>query len=289
MQSIEKNIYISNLYPGVTLGALTLPFGTLMVDAPPHPDDGRSWQASLRSLGTGVSRLLVNLDSHIDRTLGVRVLDCAVLAHEKTAQELDNRPAIFKGQTLETGAEWEICEGLSGLRWTKPTLTFTDHVLLEWGDYTVQLEYHPGPNPGASWLIIPEASVVFVGDAVLADQPPFLDSADIPAWVECLDLLLSPEYKNYLVVSGRSGLVNAEMIREQRKYLKEIHKRLEKLHEKNSSPSATESLVSNLLSSFNFPHERTELYSQRLRHGLYHYYKKHYFPTDEASQSIINP
>ena len=286
MQQIEQNIFISSTYPGVTLGALTLPNGVLMIDAPPHPDHGRSWQASLRSQG-GVSRMLVNLDAHIDRTLGVRVLDCPVIAHEKTSQELDTRPAIFKGQTLETGAEWEICEGLSGLRWTKPIVTFTDHLILEWGEYTVALEHHPGPSLGAIWLIVPEASVIFIGDAVVINQPPFLENANLPEWIAALDLLLSPTHKNYLIISSRSGEINLQHVRDQRAYLKDIQKKLEKLHEKNSSPSATENLIPTLLSHLEFPQERTEQYTQRLRHGLHHYYKRHYFPTEESPSTPI--
>ncbi len=284
MQQIEKNIFISNTYPGVTLGALALPYGVLMIDAPPHPDHGRSWQASLRNQG-GVSRMLVNMDSHIDRTLGVRVLDCPVIAHEKTNVELDTRPAIFKGQTLETGAEWEICEGLSGLRWTKPTVTFTDQMMLEWGDYTVILEHHAGPNPGAIWLIVPEASVVFVGDTVVVNQPPFLENANLNDWINALDILLTPAFKNHLIVSGRSGLINVQNVRDQRSFLKEIQKKLEKLHEKNSLPTATESLIPTLLSHLEFPADRTEQYTQRLRYGLHHYYKQHYFPYEDTSSN----
>jgi len=288
MQQIEQNIFISTTYPGVTLGALALPYGVLMIDAPPHPDHGRAWQSSLRNQG-GVSRMLVNLDAHIDRTLGVRVLDCPVIAHEKTNTELDTRPAIFKGQTLETGAEWEVCEGLSGLRWTKPTVTFTQHTLLEWGEYTVTLEHHPGPSRGAIWVIIPEASVVFVGDAVVVNQPPFLENADLPEWIEALDLLLSPPYKNFLIVSGRSGLINLQNVRDQRTYLKEIHKKLDKLHEKNALPSATESLIPTLLSHVEFPPERAEQYTQRLRYGLLHHYKHHYLPPGEEINLPLNP
>lgn len=285
MQQIEQNIFISNVYPGVTLGAIALPYGVLMIDAPLQPDHGRAWQTSLRNQG-GVSRMLVNMDSHIDRTLGVRVLDCPVIAHEKTNLDLDTRSAIFKGQTLETGAEWEVCEGLSGLRWTKPTVTFNEHILLEWGEYTVILEHRPGPNPGALWLTVPEASVVFVGDAVVVNQPPFLENADLSQWVDTLDLLLSSAYKNFLIVSGRSGLINMQNVRDQRAYLKEIQKKLEKLHEKKPLPSATESLISTLLSHLEFPAERTEQYTQRLRYGLHQYYKRHYLPGEDTPAPV---
>ena len=74
MDTITKNVYIDNQYPGVTLGVIVQPRGLIQIDAPPSPEDGRSWRAALMNLGGGPDRLLVNLDAHPDRTLGVRAM-----------------------------------------------------------------------------------------------------------------------------------------------------------------------------------------------------------------------
>ena len=34
MQQIDRGIYIENTYPGVTIGAVLLPMGTILIDAP---------------------------------------------------------------------------------------------------------------------------------------------------------------------------------------------------------------------------------------------------------------
>jgi len=286
MQQIAKDIYINEAYPGITLGAIIMFYGGILIDAPPQPDDGRSWRIMLRNLGTSMGRLLVNLDSHLDRTIGARALECPVMAHSITAERIQNRPAIFKGQNPDTGSEWEMCDGLTGTRWAKPNLTFTHRAILEWDDYPVYLEHHPGPEAGAIWIIIPESNVMFVGDAVVSRQPPFLSNAAIPAWVEALDLLLSSKYRNYLIVSSRGGIVDQQVIREQRQFLKEVQKRLERLNDRGAKPEATESLISNLLSRLEFPLERYDHYTQRLRYGLYRYYINHYQPNNEQNQDI---
>ena len=69
----------------------------------------------VREAAQGHERVLVTLDSHPDRTLGVRGMDCTVIAHEKTAQAFHNRPNTFKAQGDETGANWEAIPGL-GIR-----------------------------------------------------------------------------------------------------------------------------------------------------------------------------
>ncbi len=192
MQAIAKDVYIEDEYPGVTLGVISLTHGLLQIDAPPSPEDARTWRAALLSLGGGSERLLVNLDAHPDRTLGARAMDCTIVVHEKTAQVFRSRPNTFKAQGEDTGADWEGIPGLGNVRWILPEITFSHQMTLHWDDNApIILEHHPGPSAGATWVILPHEKVVFVGDAVLRNQPPFLAGADLPAWLETLKLLLS--------------------------------------------------------------------------------------------------
>ena len=97
MDAIAKNVYMEERYLGVTLGVITQPRGLVQIDAPPSPEDRRSWRASMMGMGGGHERVLINLDSHPDRTLGARGMDCTVIAHEKTAQAFHNRPEHLQG------------------------------------------------------------------------------------------------------------------------------------------------------------------------------------------------
>jgi cyclase len=283
MDSISKQVFIEEQYPGVTLGIISNSHGLIQIDAPPSPEDGRSWRASLMGLGSGPERILVNLDPHPDRTLGARAMDCSVLAHEKTAQVFRNRPSTFKTQGDETGAIWETLPGLTGIRWVPPEISFTRTMTLHWGDMPILLESQPGPHPGAIWVILPDENVVFVGDAVLKSQPPFLAQANIPVWLESLELLRSKEYSNFTVISGRDGAVSAAVIKSQVDFLKDVHKRLEKLSKRKQKPDMTESLVQPLVSKFKAPAARQKQFSERLRYGLRNYYARHYqtSPKDE--------
>jgi glyoxylase-like metal-dependent hydrolase (beta-lactamase superfamily II) len=150
---------------------------------------------------------------------------------------------------------------------------------LYWGPPDVVLEHHPGPMPGSSWVIVPESRIIFVGDAVLLDQPPFLASADIPAWIETLDVL-AKAYKNFTIVSGRGGLVPFEIVYTQQRHLKNILKGLEKLAKRNAPADATESLIPSLLADLTFLPKLEDQFTQRYHHGLYQYYAHHYRPSD---------
>lgn len=276
MDAIAKNIYIEERYLGVTLGVIVQPRGLVQIDAPPSPEDGRIWRASLMGMGGGAERVLINLDAHPDRTLGARAMDCTVIAHEKTAQAFRNRPNTFKAQGDETGANWEAIPGLGSVRWAPPEISFMERMTLHWGDTPILLESHPGPASGAIWVTIPDEKVVFVGDAVTKGQPPFLAYASLPEWIEALKRLQEPEFKGFTIVSSRGGVVTPQVVRSQAEILKRIYDKVEKLGSKKSTPAAIEKLAETLLKDFRAPAARQKQYAHRLRYGLNHYYVRHY-------------
>ncbi len=276
MQEIAPHVFIETEYPGVTLGAICKPHGLIQIDAPFRPDDIRSWRAALYSMSGGVDRLLVNLDAHYDRTLGSRQLECMIVGHDRMAQIFRDRPLTFKAQTVETGAEWELHQGLGSIRWAPPEFTFSDSFYIHWNTNPMILEHHPGPATGAIWVVLPEEKVVFVGDAVVPYAPPFLASADIPAWKETLALLGKPEYKHFTIVSGRGGVVAMDQVKEQAKFLEKVEHQLEK-----KSAGDVEKSVTQLLKSFNVPSDRQANYALRLRWGLQHYISHHHDQTVE--------
>lgn len=284
MQSIADTIFIEESFPGVTLGAISTPRGLILVDAPPSSEDSRAWRASLMNIGAGTDRVLVNLDSHPDRTLGARAMDCTIIAHEKTANAFRNRPTTFKAQGDETGANWESIPGLGSVRWAPPEISFTDNLTLHWAEKPILLEHRPGPTSGAIWVTIPGAKIVFVGDLALKNQPPFLSNADLPAWIESLKILLGGEYKGFTIVSGRGGTIPMSVVKTQVDAMKHIHDRLEKMAARNAAPEATEKLVDGLVSSYKAPAARQKHFAQRLRYGLLHYYIRRYRPSSSSQE-----
>ena len=276
MESIGKNVSIEDKYLGVTLGVVSQPRGLVLIDAPPSPEDSRMWRASLMGMGNGPERMLVNLDSHPDRTLGARAMDCTVIAHEQTASAFRNRPNTFKAQGEETGANWEAIPGLGSVRWAPPEISFVDQLSLHWGETPIHLESHAGPTRGAIWAILPSERIVFVGDSVLKGQPPFLAHADLPAWIQSLDHLLSPAFKGYTVVSGRGGVVTSQNIKAQAEMLARIFDKFDKLGKKRASIASADKLVEQVIKDFKAPLARNKQYAQRLRYGLHQYYLRNY-------------
>ena len=276
MKNIAPNIYYEDSYAGVILGAVTRPRGTLLIDAPLRGEDARAWKSALLTQSPGTYRLLVILDIHTDRTLGSRAIDYPIIAHQKTADGFDNRTAIFKGQNAETGSEWEYYPEVNGTRWERPSIMFENTLVLHWGGTEIRIEHHPGPTPGATWVHIPEEKILFVGDAVVKNQPPFLSQADLSSWFETLNLLTSRKFSDYTIISGRSGPVTIDEVREFRSFLKSLRGRLDTLAKREGAPEETEKFIPALLEKLSFSPEMEEFYTNRLKYGLHQYYLQNY-------------
>jgi len=276
MKKLKGNIYIENRFSGVSVGAVLLSRGTVLVDAPLKPEDGRAWLSALSDAGAHPRRILVNLDSHPDRSLGAQTLESQVVTQEKSAEHFRNRAAIFKAVRQESGADWEKLEGLGGLRWAMPSLVFSDTMQLHFGNRELRLESRQGASPGASWLVAPDSKILFVGDAVTRKQPPFLALGDIPTWVESLDVLLGKEYKDYRIISGRGGQVKLEDVRTQRRFLKDVESRLERLAKRKANVSEIDKLIPKLMLKYKFPAKLRSAHTQRLSFGLKNYYQSQY-------------
>lgn len=287
MQEIVNRVFIETHYPGVTLGAISREHGLILVDSPFRQDDTRSWRSSLMNLSGGIARILVQMDAHIDRSMGAKAMECTILSHIEAANVFQNRPASIKAQTVDAGAEWENYNGLGSIRWGTPHITFSDHMTLHWDENSVELEYRPGIADGSIWVDLPVEKVLFVGDAVVSKQSPFLGDADLPLWIEHLKSLLTNKYQDYFLVSGRDGLVTADDVHNQIIFLKEVYEKTQDLASQKSSLDAVGKLVPDLMKRLvNIPAKQYDLHEKRLTYGLQMYYAHRFM--EKSSKKEVN-
>jgi glyoxylase-like metal-dependent hydrolase (beta-lactamase superfamily II) len=283
MKEIAKDIFFENSFPGVILGAVHLEQGLILIDAPLYSRDAQSWRSSLIKTGSSSERFLVLLDEHLDRSVGAKAMKCITIAHERTAQVLGSRPISAKPMSAKTGAIWETLDDLGTIHGSQPEITFTHSMNINWGDEPVILEYHAGPSRGATWAILPVAKVVFIGDCVLCNQPPFLASAYLDAWLESLALLRSAKYHDYILINGRNGMITQEEVKTQITLLKRIHNGLDKLAHHKVEPGTTDNFALELLKDFSARNRKEEdVFKARLFWGLQQLYSNHYYPANQA-------
>lgn len=284
MEELANNILIESSFPGVVLGAFLFDKGMLMVDAPFREEDQRIWVTTLTGMEKNKNRMLIMLDPHLDRTVGIRAMEATIIGHEISADILQNRPASARSQDIDAGADWEPFELPVNIRWVVPDLVFSDSLTIHIGSHPIRLSHHPGSHKAGIWLRDDENKVLFVGDSVVQHQPPFLGCADIDHWLKDLALLESEAYQGYKVVSGRNGVVRVRYLNKLKEFLTDVKKLVERSAKKKAPVEALIDEVPRLLRTLNINKSLSQLYYNRLAWGLDQYYQNHYKKSEESSK-----
>jgi glyoxylase-like metal-dependent hydrolase (beta-lactamase superfamily II) len=277
MQEISTNVYIETSYEGVTLGALKWPHGLILLDSPFKQDDIRSWRANLSKLGSSGNQMLINMDCHTDRLLGVKAMECIVVAHDDVSRILLSRPATFKTIPSEMGCEWEKFDNLGNIRWSIPEFTFSDQFTILWDGSPINLISRPGCASGAIWVQLAEEKILFVGDCVVAHQPPYLNVANIPVWIQNLKEILSPMFEDYTIIGGRNGIVRKSDVENQIQFLDTVYHKLPQLAALHGNTDQIKKLAIELANTFPaLDQYRKNINTNRLCFGLMEYSRSRY-------------
>lgn len=275
MQEIAPNIFIENNALGLVTGVIRTHAGSVLVDSPSRHDDARSWRSGTAKLVMGDPKFLISLDTNYDRILSAKGTECVIITHSNTIKMPRVKSSGSKSQ--EDGqSESDTHDQQSGnpMRWIPPEIVFENNMSLHFWGVQIELEHHAGSNMAGIWVILPQQKVVFVGDAVVVDQPPFLAYADLATWQEDLKLLASKAYKGYQVVSSRSGVVGTEQVRDMAKLIGVITNLMQSLIENGADLEAYYQIIPKLMKRINCLSTIEELYINRLRWGLTTWYEQ---------------
>jgi glyoxylase-like metal-dependent hydrolase (beta-lactamase superfamily II) len=274
MREIVKGVFLQEAYPGVRLGAVVAGGTALLVDSPLRIEDGREWLAEIGTRGR--PRFMVLLDDHPDRVYGARGFDLSLIAHARAREAIAAWPDPVRSTTHLQGAEADRLKRVSGLGRAIPHIGFETELELQLGPHTVTILHRPGPRPGSAWVVLPWARVVFVGDTVWAQEPPYLGEAQLEAWLEALAELRSSAFARFKIVSARDGLVRREAIVAMASFLRKVAHRMERLQAREEDEETAGRLAPQLARGFRIPLARREQALLRLRSGLEHLYSEQY-------------
>ncbi len=282
MVEIAKDVFLETDFSGVAVAAIKLKHGLILVDSPFRVEDQRAWRSSLNGLDGSLDRLLVILDAHVDRTLGIRAMESVVAGHANAVEIMRGRSSSFRGQGIATGAEYETFELPSNIRWMTPDMTYTESFFVHWDEGPVVLSHHPGVHTAATWLQYDVEKILFVGDSVMLNQPPFLEWSDLAVWIEDLKLLLSDTFKGYTIIGSRNGVVKCKSVEKWMNYLVNLKATIDEIVNKNGGIQDIIAEVPGLLKKLNFNKSLSNLYMTRLTWGLEAYYQRHFLKTNST-------
>jgi len=266
MQKIIPKVFLENKYIGVNLGLVVTGDGLLLVDSPLHTEDVKDWRKVV--IERGRPKFLAMLDSHPDRVLGSRTLKIPAIAQEQTLKTIREWADTFKGNAHPIGAEADQLKRITGVNNASPEITFSERMVIHMGGKEIVFLHRPGPRPGSMWMVIPDLSVVFVGDTVTIDEPPYVGVAAIEEWLYRLDELRGSDMKSYTLISSYGGRINRKDINNMARFLRKVQSRVEKLEKGKNRNEEIERFAIDLIGDFSIRSMREDLVLKRLKTGL---------------------
>jgi glyoxylase-like metal-dependent hydrolase (beta-lactamase superfamily II) len=107
---------------------------------------------------------------------------------------------------------------------TLPNITFSDRLMLDIGDLTLNLMHLGMCHSDSDILIhIPEEKLLIVGDAFNGRSVKYIDeNADIPRWLDVLNGLLKDENTIVYAVSGHGDMMTRQDLLNNRRYIQDL-------------------------------------------------------------------
>jgi len=266
MQKIAPHVYLENKYIGVDLGLVVIGKELLLVDSPLHTEDVKEWFKVVSERGR--PKFLVLLDSYPDRVLGSRTLSLPAIAQDYTLTTIREWADTFKGNAHPIGAEADHLKRITGVNNATPEITFSERMVIHMGGKEIVFLHRPGPRPGSMWMVIPDLSVVFVGDTVTMDEPPYVGVSVIEAWLNNLDELRGSDMQSYTLISSYGGRIDRKDINHTARFLRKVQNRVEKLENDKNRDEEIERLAIDLMGDFNIRPIQEDLMLKRLKTGL---------------------
>lgn len=273
MQEISPNVFIDHNALGLITGLVRTEEGTVLIDWLVRPDESKPWKGSVAKFGSGDARFLITLDTNYDRQLSAKGSNSVIIAQANALLPPKTRQNVTKVQEELTGINDAHEVMVTSSRCLPPEITFTNNLKISIGGMEIQLESHSGSNNAGIWAILPKEKVIFVGDTVLVDQPPFLAYSNLENWIADIDLLISRTFRAYQIVSSRSGIVNIDQVRAMGRMLRVIQRYLSPLAEKKAEFDEFLAVIPKIMKRFDVSPVAREQYYNRLRWGLATYYE----------------
>jgi glyoxylase-like metal-dependent hydrolase (beta-lactamase superfamily II) len=279
MRKITSDVYIENRFPAVHLGLIVIDSKALLIDCPVRLEDGRDWLNEVMEYGEPVYTVI--LDHHPDRIVGARDSQMPLVGHSITSQIMATKSDSFKGSAHPIGAETDRLKRVTGISRSIPNLTFSDKMTIRIDSAEVEVWHRPGPTEGAMWVVFHEREVIFIGDAVTVEAPPFVGESNIPAWLETLDDLRAPHLRSYRLIASRDGHINRDDINSMARFLRKVQLRVDKLEGIEESEAGFDKIASGLLKDFKLSGSSRDRANLRLRVGMEDLYHKLYQVEDQ--------
>lgn len=255
IREIAPNVFVQTEFHGANVGFIVTGEGIVLIDTPMLPDDARRWNEIIRDQTDQPILYIINTDHHRGHIIGNQYFPTAtVVAHEFAWKNMRSygdsfRTRLFnlyRNRIPEAVEEWK-----GHLRIIEPEITFTDRTILYKGDKEIHMVPIGGHTKATTVIYLPEGKLLFAGDAVVTDRPPFLSQGDTKKWLEALTYLRKLKYD--VLIPGHGELTGKEATEQMSEFLRMVRRRVRSAYQAGLSKGDTARSLKHLIHFWPIP------------------------------------
>jgi glyoxylase-like metal-dependent hydrolase (beta-lactamase superfamily II) len=198
IREIAPRVFVETEYHGANVAFVVTGEGVILIDTPMLPNEARLWWGEILKRTDQEILYIINTDHHRAHVIGNQFFPTAtVVAHEHAWKEMKSYGDSFRTRLInmyrdripEAVEEWK-----EHLEIIKPEITFTGRTIFFKGDKEIHMIPVGGHTPATTVVLLPEEKLLFAGDVVVTNRPPFLSQGNTKQWLEALTYLRKINY-----------------------------------------------------------------------------------------------
>jgi cyclase len=270
IREIVPNVFVETEYHGANVAFIVTGEGVILVDSPMLPKQARQWLKEIQKRTHEPVRYIINTDHHRAHIVGNQHFPSAkVIAHENAWKEMRSYGDSFRTRLLnmyrdrmpDAVAEWE-----ENLQIVKPHITFTSRSVMFKGDKEIHLIAVGGHTPATSVVYLPHEKLLFAGDVVVTNRPPFLSQGNTKEWLEALTYLRKLRYD--ILIPGHGELTGKESTEKMSEYLRMVRRKVRAAYQSGLSKGDTARSLAHLVRFWPIPPFEKPKADRRFKSGL---------------------
>lgn len=270
VQEIAPNIFVESGYHGANVAFVVTGEGVILIDSPMLPEEAHHWQGEIRKRTDERILYIINTDHHRAHIIGNQFFPTAtVIAHERAWKEMKSYGDSFRTRLINMYRD-RIPEAVevwqNHLQIIEPQVTFSGRTLLYRGDKEIHLIPVGGHTPATTVIYFPQEKLLFAGDVVVTNRPPFLSQGNTKEWLEALTYLRKLRYD--ILIPGHGELTGKEATESMSEYLRMVRRKVRSAYRSGLSKADTARSLSHLIRFWPIPTFEKPKADRRFKSGL---------------------
>jgi cyclase len=270
IREIASDIFVETNFHGANVAYVRTDEGVILIDTPMLPNEARQWRAEIEEKTGQQIIYIINTDHHRAHVIGNQFFPTAtVIAHEQAWKEMKSYGDSFRTRLInmyreripEAVAEWK-----QDLEIIKPSITFTGRTILFKGDKEIHMIPVGGHTPATTVVLFPNDGLLFAGDVVVTNRPPFLSQGNTKEWLDALTYLRRLQYD--VLIPGHGELTGKEATQKMSEYLRMVRRRVRSAYRSGMPKADTARSLSHLIRFWPIPPFEKPKADRRFKSGL---------------------